>query len=137
MYPFFTIFRNFHFIYIIIYYINNSNNKILNGRIYEYWIWKWKKKYYGEKIVNFSNFLKENDIEILEKLGIKIDLTKIYTEYEYDLLDMELIEYYEDAEYIDGTKVPPEKNVEDYNVSKEDYNRILEIFFNIGVHYEF
>ena len=50
---------------------------------------------------------------------------------------MELIAYYEDAEYLDGTKVPPEKNVEDYNVSKEDYNRILEIFFNIGVNYEF
>ena len=98
---------------------------------------KWKKKYYGEKIVDFSNFLKESDIEILEKLGIKVDLTKIYTEYEYDLLDMELIAYSEDAEYLDGTKIPPEKNVEDYNVSKEDYNRILKIFFNIGVNYEF
>lgn len=98
---------------------------------------KWKKKYYGEKIVDFSNFLKKSDIEILEKLEIKVDLTKIYTEYEYDLLDMELISYYEDAEYLDGTKIPPEKNVEDYNVSKEDYNRIHEIFYSIGVNYEF
>ena len=95
------------------------------------------EKYYREKIVDFYKFLKESDIEILEKLGIKVDLTKIYTEYEYDLLNMELITYYEDAEYLDGTKVPPEKNVEDYNVTKEDYNRILEIFFNIGVNYEF
>ena len=98
---------------------------------------KWKKKYYGEKIVDFSKFLTQNDVEVLKKLEIEIDITKIYTEYEYDLLDMELIAYYEDAEYLDGSKVPPEKNVEDYNVSKEDYNRILEIFFNIGVNYEF
>lgn len=67
---------------------------------------KWKNKYYGEKIVDFSNFFKKSDIEILEKLEIKVDLTKIYTEYEYDLLDMELISYYEDAEYLDGTKIP-------------------------------
>ena len=98
---------------------------------------KWKKKYYGEKIVDFSKFLKKHDIEVLKKLGIEIDLTKVYTEYEYDLLDMELIAYYEDAEYLDGTKVSPEKNVEDYNVSKEDYNRIHEIFYNIGVNYKF
>lgn len=98
---------------------------------------KWKKKYYGEKIVDFSNLKKKSDIEILEKLEIKVDLTKIYTEYEYDLLDMELISYYENAEYLDGTKIPPEKNVEDYKVSKEDYNRIHEIFYNIGVNYEF
>ena len=50
---------------------------------------------------------------------------------------MELIAYYEDAEYLDGTKIPPEKNIKDYNVSKEDYNKIHEILYNIGENYEY
>ena len=98
---------------------------------------QWKKKYHGKRIVNFSNFLSHDDIELLKKLEIVVDLSKIYTEYEYDILEMDLIAYYDEAEDIDGNKLPAERKLEDYNVSKEDYERILETFYNIGLEYNF
>ena len=88
-------------------------------------------------MVDFAKFLSHDDIELLKKLEIEIDLSKIYTEYEYDVLEMDLIAYYDEAEDIDGNKLPAERKLEDYNVSKENYERILEIFYNIGVKYEF
>ena len=50
---------------------------------------------------------------------------------------MKLIEYYEDAEDIYGNKLPPEKNIDDFGVTREDYSRILEIMYKISVDYEF
>ena len=73
----------------------------------------------------------------MKKLEIVVDLSKIYTEYEYDILEMDLIAYYDEAEDIDGNKLPAERKLEDYNVSKEDYERILETFYNIGLEYNF
>ena len=98
---------------------------------------KWKKKYYEKQIVDYSKYFSDTDILLLKKLEIDIDLTKIYTEYEHDCFDMKLIEYYEDAEDIYGNKLPPEKNIDDFGVTREDYSRLLDIMYQIAVDYEF
>lgn len=46
---------------------------------------------------------------------------------------MKLIEYYEKAEDINGNKLPPEKNIDDYDVTREDYSRLLDILYQIAV----
>ena len=98
---------------------------------------QWKKKYYEEKKVEYSRYLSIIDIEILKKLEVNIDLEKIYTEYEHDIFEMKLIEYYEDAEDVNGNKLAPIKNIDDYNVSREDYLRLLDIMYQIALDYEF
>lgn len=97
----------------------------------------WKEKYYNNKIVDYSKYFSDEDIKLLHKLDVHINKNKIYTEYEHDLFEMDMIEFYEDAEYIDGTKVPPTRKLEDVNVTKEEYSRLLDILYKISVDYEF
>lgn len=105
----------------------------MNIDIYE----QWKKKYYKEKIVDYSKYFNDKDIQILHKLEVYINISQIYTEYEHEIFEMKLIEYYEDAEYVDGTKIPPTRNVDNYNVTREDYSRILDIMYKISLDYNF
>lgn len=91
----------------------------------------WEKKYYTKKLVDFSKYLDEKDIEILKKFGCEIK-QELYTEYEFDLLDEVIFLYYRE---------PGEKNemynIEDIGVSQEEYDRILNKFSQISKDYEF
>ena len=98
---------------------------------------EWKHKYYEIQIVDYSKYFSKKDIEVLKKLEVCIDLKKIYTEYEHDIFEMKLIEYYEDAEDIDGNKLPPIKDINDFGVTKDEYSRILDIMYRIAEDYEF
>lgn len=80
---------------------------------------KWKEKYFKSKIINFYKHLNEEDIKILRKLEIVIE-NKIYTEYEFDIIEEKLITYYEkDNQLING-------------VTRKQYNNILRKFDKIS-----
>lgn len=98
---------------------------------------EWEKKYYNDKIVDYSKYFTQEDIELLHKLSVDIDLNKTYTEYEHESFEMDIIKFYEDAEYIDGSKVPPIKNIDDVGVSREDYKRLLDILDKVSSDYNF
>ncbi|MBQ7411190.1 MAG: hypothetical protein IJW20_07410 [Clostridia bacterium] len=91
----------------------------------------WEKKYYTKKIVDFSKYLNQQDLDILKKFGIEIK-DQIYTEYEFDLVDEVIFLYYRE---------PGEKNekynIEDIGVSQDEYDRILEKFIQISKEYDF
>lgn len=97
---------------------------------------KWKEKYYNKKIVDFSKYLNEKDIEILKKFGIEIKTQK-YTEYEFDLIDELLILYYREP----GEEIIPEIDdkykLEEIGVSIEEFNYIIEKFRKISLDYNF
>ena len=98
---------------------------------------QWKETYYNKEIVDYSKYLTNEDIQLLQKLEVNINIERIYTEHEHDIFEMKLIEYYEDAEDIDGNKLPPLKNIDDFGVTREDYSRLLDIMYQIAVDYEF
>lgn len=97
----------------------------------------WKEKYYNDKKVDYSKYFTDADIELLHKLGVNIDKEKIYTEHKHDLFEMDIIAFYEDAEDIYGNKLPPEKNIDEVDVTREDYSRLLDILYQVAVDYEF
>lgn len=103
------------------------------GELYE----NWKEKYYNQKIVDYSKYFTDEDIKLLHKLEVHINKNKIYTEYEHDCFEMDMIKFYEDAEDIDGNKLPPEKNIDEVGVTREDYSRILDIMYKISLDYNF
>ena len=82
-----------------------------------------KKDYYN--IPKISVYAIFNDpknlwaLNILTKLGIQL-AKKLYTEYEFECLRVDVAEYYGNEE-----KLPTE-------VSKEDYRKIREILDNIN-----
>ena len=53
---------------------------------------KWNERYKKEERIDLKNYLDKEDFEILKKLNIDVK-EKIYTEYEFDLLKLELNRY--------------------------------------------
>ena len=54
---------------------------------------KWLEKYHNIPVVDVLNELTDQSIEIIKKLGIELK-NKIYTEYEFDILEGEISDYY-------------------------------------------
>ena len=93
------------------------------------------KDYRTKKVINYSNYFSGYDFEKLKKLGIYIDPDKIYTEEEHELFEMELIEYWDGAERVDGTLEPPMKQLEGTGVTREEYNELLKKMNEVKTQY--
>lgn len=94
----------------------------------------WYDKYSTEEIVDIKKFLNIDDINLLKKLNIKIK-NKIYTEQEVEILNMDLLSYYiaddMEIEEINMSKDLPK------DVSREEYNKLLEKINKITEDYKF
>ena len=94
----------------------------------------WYEKYSTFEIVDLKKHLSKEDFELLKRLNIKIK-DKIYTEQEFEILDMELLGYYIDEdmneEELKESKPLPE------GVTREEYNKLIEKLSNISSEYNF
>ena len=61
---------------------------------------KWKEKYRTEEIVNIKEEFTIEELALLKKLGVDLK-DKIYTEYEFEILDGEVIKFYYEDEMTD------------------------------------
>jgi len=84
----------------------------------------YKKRYLYEPRINIMKYLSKNLKECLDKLEIEIE-DRLYTEYDYDLIDEKILDYYTDGTF------EPIKSLDEKGVSKEEYNAILEAFSKI------
>lgn len=101
---------------------NSFENDETNDDFYK----KWKEKYYNKRYIEIEKYLTEFDFDILTKLRIKVE-KKIYTEHEFEVMNMSLLEYYDDPEEdLSEEEKQYQKSLEGTNVSKEDYNSVLE-----------
>lgn len=94
----------------------------------------WTAKYFNEKIVDFNKYLNKEDIQILEKLGIEIE-NRIYTEYEFDMIEQNLLKYYKNIEKLENTDDKYTKILIN-EVTIEQYNNILQKFSKISLQYK-
>ena len=101
---------------------DNFENDETKDDFYE----KWKEKYYNKKYIEIEKYLTEFDFDILTKLGIIVE-KKIYTEHEFEVLNMSLLEYYDDPEEdLSEEEKQYQKSLEGTNVSRENYNKVLD-----------
>lgn len=95
---------------------------------------KWYEKYSTTKVVNFKKYLSKEDFVLLKELKIDVK-NKLYTEQEFDLVNMNLLVYYksqdENEESSNADKKLPQ------TVKQEDYNKLLEKFNNISKECDF
>lgn len=86
----------------------------------------WNEKYHKEEILKIKDLITLKDRRTLKKLGITIK-NKSYTEYELECLTMDLLEYYDDPEEdLSEVEKQYQKSLEGTNVSREEYNKLLE-----------
>lgn len=95
--------------------------------------YEWQKKYHEKKIIKLIEEVTKKEIKTLQKLGIEIE-NKTYTEYEYEILKLELIKYYKnyDMDKEELKKAKPLIN----GVTRSKYNELLEKFYQIDRKYE-
>ena len=82
------------------------------------------KEYYDEKIINLKKYLNENDLQTLEKLGIKVE-DKFYTACEYEIFSGEVSRYYKEDDYSEEDLEFVE-SLEGTGVSQEEYDDLME-----------
>lgn len=82
----------------------------------------WYDKYSTEEIVDIKKYLNRDDITLLKKLNIKIK-NKIYTEQEFEILNMDLLSYYISDE-MEEEELKMSKNLPK-DVSRKEYNKLL------------
>ncbi|MCR5185775.1 MAG: hypothetical protein K6D97_01485 [Clostridia bacterium] len=86
---------------------------------------EWDEKYHNLEVIDVKKHLSSKDIKILKKLGIKVK-NKIYTEYEFECLTMDLLAYYDDPEMdLSEEEKEFQKLLDGTNVSREEYNEVL------------
>lgn len=87
---------------------------------------EWNERYHNKEIIDIKKHLNDEDIEILHILGIKT-YDKIYTEYELEVLEMDLLAYYEDLdEELSEQEKQYQKSLDGTNVTRERYNSLLK-----------
>lgn len=92
---------------------------------------KWYNEYCNKKFIDVYKYFNEYDIKILNRLNIIIE-KKLYTEREFELMDMDLYTYYE---YNEKDEIIQSKLLEDKSVSLEEYKKVLDIFSKICIDY--
>lgn len=96
---------------------------------------KWNEKYHNEEVVDLKKHLTEDEINIIEKLGIKLK-DKIYTEYELEVLNMDILAYYK-SDDMSKEELEMAKSLDNTGVSQDEYNRLLDKLESINKSYGF
>lgn len=90
---------------------------------------EWDKKYHNKEFIDLKNKLTDEDINVLGKLGIEIK-DQLYTECEFDIVNMRLSRYYIDEEEMSEEEIETTKQLPK-NVTKDEYNKLLDNFNKI------
>lgn len=95
---------------------------------------EWNERYHNKEIIDIKEHLNDEDIEIIHRLGIKT-YNKIYTEYELEVLEMDLLAYYEDLdEELSEEEKKYQKSLDGTNVTRERYNILLKKVEEMKIH---
>lgn len=85
---------------------------------------EWQKEYRNKKIIDFYSDLTQDDIEVLNKLGIEVK-KELYTEYEYEMLKCDVGAYYKDDDY-GPEDLEYVKPLENTGISFKRYQELLD-----------
>lgn len=83
-----------------------------------------RQNYINKKEIDIYNYLTQKQIETLSKLNIIIE-NKLYTIYDFEIKQSELLKY-----------INNKQKLYDINITDEEYNEIINIFYKISDEYK-
>ena len=95
----------------------------------------WREMYMNKEIVDLKKYFTNEEFDLFRKLGIEI-IDKIYTEYEIELINNSLYDYYYSEDMSEDEKSQV-KSLEETGVTREQYNNLLNKIEQINEEYEF
>ena len=81
---------------------------------------KFREEYFSNEILDIYHFFTKEQLDLIEKLGLKIE-DKKYSVYDFDVLEMDIGKYYREP-----------KMLEEKGITKEELMAIIEIFDKIS-----
>lgn len=96
---------------------------------------EWQNKYHNNEFIDLKKYLDAKDIELLKKLDIDIK-DKLYSNYEFDLLEGKLLRYYRNEKEMSKEDLKLSKSLDNTGVSRENYNVLLKKFNKISEDYK-
>ena len=95
----------------------------------------WREMYMNKEIVDLKKYFTNEEFDLFRKLGIEIK-DKLYTEYEIELINNSLYDYYYSEDMSEDEKNQV-KSLEETGVTREQYNNLLNKIEQINEEYEF
>ena len=81
---------------------------------------KFREEYFSNEVLDIYDFFTKEQLEVIEKLGLKIE-NKKYSIYDFDVLAMDFFKFYKEKE-----------KLKDKGIEVQDYMDILAIFEKIN-----
>ena len=95
---------------------------------------EWQEAYHTKKIFDIFSEFSNDELETLKKLGITIE-NKVYTEYEYETIKLELGKYYKEDD-MDQEELDMVESLSEKNVTDNEYKAVIEKFDMLDKKYE-
>lgn len=96
---------------------------------------KWNDKYHNVKFIDLFMYFTPEEKELLKRFDIVLE-DKLYTEYEFDVIDEILILYYKNEEEMEEDELKECKELPS-GVDRAQFNELLAIMDRVRDKYEF
>lgn len=96
---------------------------------------EWNEKYHNKKFIDLFMYFSSEQKELLKKFDIILE-EKLYTEFEFDVIDEKLILFYKDEEEIDEEELKECEKLPD-GVDRAQFDELLAVMSRVREKYNF
>jgi len=96
---------------------------------------EWNEKYHNKKFIDLFMYFSPEQKELLKKFDITLE-EKLYTEFEFDVIDEKLILFYKDEEEMNVEELKECEELPD-GVDKAQFNELLDVMSKVREKYSF
>ena len=96
---------------------------------------EWNEKYHNEKFIELFKYFSPEQKELLKKFDITLE-EKLYTEFEFDVIDEKLILFYKNEEEMDEEQLKECEELPD-GVARGEFDELLAVMSKVREEYGF
>ena len=96
---------------------------------------EWNEKYHNEKFIDLFKYFSPEQKELLKKFDITLE-EKLYTEFEFDVIDEKLILFYKNEEEMDEEQLKECEELPD-GVDRAQFDELLAVMSKVREKYNF
>lgn len=96
---------------------------------------EWNEKYHNEKFIDLFMYFSPEQKELLKKFDITLE-EKLYTEFEFDVIDEKLILFYKDEDEMDEEELKECEELPD-GVDRVRFDELLAVMSKVREKYAF
>lgn len=96
---------------------------------------QWNEKYHNKKFIELFKYFSPKQKELLKKFDITLE-EKLYTEFEFDVIDEKLILFYKNEEEMDEEELKECEELPE-GVNRAEFDELLAVMSKVREEYNF